>query len=187
MDSHGNSPTVSGPLSGMFSASALKAISAEEAQDIADRAATSEANVAETSTAAATATVEAASADADLGSQGLPAQHGSAERVPPEAAAQEDTGPAGVQEPVGPQTRRSSPTRASTPGAVPRAARGGKAAGTSPPVTQADLREVQVELALLIAGHTTEIEQLQTMMGAHQATVVGASSDMDDMLSLIHI
>ena len=58
----------------MFSASALKAMSAEEAQDIAERSATSEANVAETSTAAATATVEAASADADLGSQGLPAQ-----------------------------------------------------------------------------------------------------------------
>ena len=74
MDSHGNSPTVSGPLSGMFSASALKAMSVEEAQDIAERTATSEANVAETSTAAATATVEAASADADLGSQGLPAQ-----------------------------------------------------------------------------------------------------------------
>ena len=33
MDSHGNSPSVSGPLSGMFSASALKAMSAEEAQD----------------------------------------------------------------------------------------------------------------------------------------------------------
>ena len=33
MDSHGNSPTVSGPLSGMFSASALKAMSAEETQD----------------------------------------------------------------------------------------------------------------------------------------------------------
>ena len=53
----------------MFSASALKAMSAEEAQDTAER-------TAETSTAAAaTATVEAASADADLGSQGLPAQH----------------------------------------------------------------------------------------------------------------
>ena len=56
-----------------------------------------------------------------------------------------------------------------------------EAAGKSPPVTQADLRAVQVELALLIAGHTTEIAQLQTTMGAHQATVVGASSDMDEM------
>ena len=88
-----------------------------------------------------------------------------AERVPPEAAAQEDMGPAGEQEPVG-QTRRSSPTRASTPsGAVPRAARGGKAAGASPPATQADLRALQVTLALLIAGHTTEIEQLKNYDG----------------------
>ena len=72
-DSHGNSPKVSGPLSDKFSASALKAMSAEEAQDAAGQTA---ANVAETSTAAAaTATVEATSADADLGSVGLPAQH----------------------------------------------------------------------------------------------------------------
>ncbi len=160
MGSHGSTPTVSGPLSGMFSASALKAISAEEAQDIAERTATSaaasataEANVAETSTAAAaTATVEAASADADSGSQGLPAQHGSAERVPPEAAAQEDTGPAEVQEPVGPQTRRSSPTRASTPsGAASRVARGGKATGSATPAT----------VAQMVDSHVTKIEQMQ--------------------------
>ena len=71
MDSHGNSPTVLGPLSDMFSASALQAMSAEEAQDIAERTATS--------TATATATVEAAnaaaSAYANLGAEGLPAQH----------------------------------------------------------------------------------------------------------------
>ena len=177
------------PLAGMFSSEAQAAIAAEEAADMLQHeqsteqatrdAAAAAATAAETSTAeAATATVEAASADADVGSVGLPAQHGSAERVPPEAAAQEDMDP--EQESVR-QTRRS-PTRASTPsGAASRAARGGKAAGTSPPATQADLRAVQVTLALLIAGHTTEIEQLQSTIGAIQATVVGASSDMDDM------
>ena len=164
----------------MFSEEARAAILAEEQAEAAQHTADIETmNAAAASAAETSATAEA------MGAEGLPAQHGSAERVPPEAAAQEDTGPAEVQEPVGPQTRRSSPTRASTPGAVPRAARGGKAAGTSPPVTQADLRAVQVELALLIAGHTTEIDQLQTMMGAHQATVVGASSDMDDMRAQI--
>jgi hypothetical protein len=179
----------------MFSASALKAMSAEEAQDEltqqqlnsertatdAAAAATAAANVAETSTAAAaTATVEAASADADLGSVGLPAQHGSAERVTLDAAAPESMDPACDQESV--RHTRRSPTRASTPsGAASRAARGGKAAGTSPPATQADLRA----LALLIAGHTTEIEQLQSTMGAIQATVVGASSDIDDLRAQI--
>ena len=81
MDSHGNSPSVSGPLSGMFSASALKAMSVEEAQDIAERttaaaASAAAAIAAETSTAAAaaTATVEAASIDAMLGAEGLPVQ-----------------------------------------------------------------------------------------------------------------
>ena len=87
MDSHGSTPTVSGPLSGMFSASALKAMSAEEAQDIAERttaaASAAAAITAETSTAvAATATVEAASIDAMLGSEGLPVQHGSGARTP---------------------------------------------------------------------------------------------------------
>ena len=81
MDSHGSTPTVSGPLSGMFSASALKAMSVEEAQDIAERttaaaASAAAAIAAETSTAvAATATVEAASIDAMLGAEGLPVQH----------------------------------------------------------------------------------------------------------------
>ena len=64
----------------MFSASALKAMSAEEAQDIAERT-TAAAIAAETSTAvAATATVEAASIDAMLGSEGLPVQHESHRR-----------------------------------------------------------------------------------------------------------
>ncbi len=190
MASQGNSPNVSGPLASMFTGEALAAISAEES---VDKLAQQQIDIEQRATAggataaAGTAAEEGeATASALLGSVGLPVQHGSAERVPPEAAAQEDTGPAEVQEPVGPQTRRSSPTRASTPsGAVPRAARGGKTAGTSPPVTQADLRAVQVELVLLIAGHTTEIAQLQTMTGAHQATVVGASSDMDDMRAQI--
>ena len=83
MDSHGSAPTVSGPLSGMFSASALKAMSVEEAQDIAERttaaaASTAAAIAAETSTTAAataTATNEAASIDAMLGAEGLPIQH----------------------------------------------------------------------------------------------------------------
>ena len=87
MDSHGSSPSVSGPLSDMFSASALQAMSAEEAQDKlaqqqlnieraateAAAAATAADNVAETS--AASATVEAASVSAVLASVGLPAQH----------------------------------------------------------------------------------------------------------------
>ena len=130
----------------MFSEEARAAILAEELADAAQHTADidTESATAAAATAAETSTAEAATVTVEaMGSQGLPAQHGSAERVPPEAAAQEDTGPAYVQEPVG-QTRRSSPTRASTPGAVPRAARGGKAAGTSPPVTQADLRAVQV-------------------------------------------
>ena len=183
MASQSSSPNVSGPLAGMFTTAAQQAIIAEEAADLL----TQEQNIERATIAAAAATAAAAAAEVEatasalLGSVGLPVQHGSAERVSPEAAAQEETGPADMQEPVGPQTRRSSPTRASTPsGAVPRAARGGTA-GKSPPATQADLRAVQVELALLIAGHTTEIAQLQTMTGAHQATVVGASSDMDEM------
>ena len=67
MASHGNSPSVSGPLSGMFSSSDLLAMSAEEEQDMltqqklnSELAATEAANAAEASTATATATVEAA-------------------------------------------------------------------------------------------------------------------------------
>ena len=86
--SHGNTPTVSGPLSGMFSASSLLAMSAEEEQDLltqqqlnSERAATEAAAAAETAAAdvaeasKATATVETASVDASLSSGVPPAQH----------------------------------------------------------------------------------------------------------------
>ena len=93
MASHGNAPTVLGPLSGMFSASDILAMSAEEEQDLLTQqqlnseqaateaaAATAAADVAEASTATATATVEAASVDAPLSSGVPPAQHGSGAR-----------------------------------------------------------------------------------------------------------
>ena len=79
-------PEVMGPLAGMFSSEAQAAIAAEEAADLLqheqsteqatrDAAAAAAATAAETSTAeAATVTVEAASIDAVLGSEGLPVQ-----------------------------------------------------------------------------------------------------------------
>ena len=141
----------------MFSEEAHAAILAEEQAEAAQHTAdieTMNAAAAPSSAAETSATVEV------MGAEGLPAQHGSAERVTSEAAAPESMDPVCDQESVR-QTRRS-PTRVSTPsGAASRGARGGKAAGTSPPATQADLRAVQVELALLIAGHTAEIPQLQ--------------------------
>ena len=85
MASHGNYQSVAGPLSDMFSARALQALSAEEEQDMLTQqqlnseraateaaAATAAADVAEASTA--TATVEAASVDISLRSGVLPAQ-----------------------------------------------------------------------------------------------------------------
>ena len=75
-------PKVMGPLAGMFSSEAQAAIVAEEAADTLQQeqnaeqatAAASAAAVIAAETSTATATVEAASIDAMLGSVGLPAQ-----------------------------------------------------------------------------------------------------------------
>ena len=183
MDSHAvSSPTIFGPLSSMFSQEARDAILAEERAELQQQQIDIDAMQAATA-------VDSSIADTSvvtevLGPVGLPVQHGSAERVTPEAAAPESMDPVFDQESVR-QTRRS-PSRASTPsGATSRATRGGKATGTSPPATQADLRAVQVELALLIAGHTTEIAQLQSTVGALEATATGASSDFDELRAQI--
>ena len=83
MASQSSSPNVSGPLAGMFTTEAQQAIIAEEAADLLAQ----EQNIEQATIAAAAATAAAAAeteatASALLGSVGLPAQHGSAERVP---------------------------------------------------------------------------------------------------------